>query len=480
MADENVLQSNQWSISKRPQKLEDVYGQRDIINTFKNLKTKNKPIPNVMWFEGRYGCGKTTIAKIIAKTIQCKNKDADGNPCNECVSCKAIENETFGRNTIMFNAGANGLVDPVRELIKQTEFPPMMDGNWVIMVEEAQKLVDGAVQALLKTVEVPRSNVYFIFTSMEEDQNVFEMKSMKNFKALKSRCRQFKVQSGSVTDLMMYMKGVLDAENLWNTLPKEFQFQGLQSIANHSNGSYRTAIQTLEECIDGELFTSEALTDHFGIVDDAAVYKALYDILSGTGSDTVKATFINGTPEARKANFTEAFNKVVNSKICRTFNSVDSEDYYANDVKALASNKNLDILADGLGEILEYCSKNFFDHYYCGNKVCDLIRSCKYSSRLTESRAPASIGGNETIVTSIPTTTETTAQPTNARVASTTVEQNVVENTDSIMSNTVSFDNMQKIETTATSNISGRQAPQRPTTTQRTVGVRQPATRQRV
>lgn len=380
-----VLEGNQWSISKRPQILDDVFGQDAIVKQFKNLASSNKSIPNALWFEGRYGCGKTTIAKIIAKTIQCKNKDANGNPCNQCVSCKSIENETFGRNTIMFNAGANGLVDAVRDLINKTQFPPMMDGNWVILIEEAQKLQDGGVQALLKTIETPRSNVYFIFTSMEEDQNVFEMKSMKNFKALKSRCRQFKVQSATIKDLMFYMKNILDSENIWSTLPKEFQMQGLLAIANHCNGSYRSAVQILEECIDSETYSLEELTNQFGIVDDSNVFKALFDIANGDGTQIVMSTFIDGTLEARKANFTEAFNKISNSKIYRVFHT-DDDDYFTNEIKALASCKNLQKLYTRFLDILDHCSKSYFDKAYCGAAIADLIEYCRTSTtKLTES-----------------------------------------------------------------------------------------------
>lgn len=446
MAEETVLQGNQWSISKRPQKLEDVFGQDQIVKTFKNIQASGKPIPNCMWFEGRYGCGKTTIAKIVAKTIQCKNKDADGNPCNECISCKSIENETFGRNTIMFNAGANGLVDAVRSLIQQTEFPPMVDGNWVVMVEEAQKLVDGGVQALLKTVEVPRSNVYFIFTSMEEDQSVFEMKSMKNFKALKSRCRQFKVLSASVKDLMYYMKGVLESEHLWETLPQEFKFQGLQAIANHCNGSYRSAVQILEECIDGQIYTAQELTDRFGIADDVAVYKAIFDLLDGKGTSTVKDTFINGTPEARKTNFTDAYNKMINSKICKTFSSFDNDDYYAADIKKLASHPKLDNVCSAFEEILDYCSSNYFDRFYCGSKICDIINGKAKSTSV-----------------SVSTPMMESTQPNLTKMTTDTI---VVETS---TPSSPSFDNLQPVSNTVVTeqaeNVSARAVPVRATPT---------------
>lgn len=379
---ETVLSGNQWSITKRPQKLDEVFGQDKIVKQFKNILSSGKSIPNALWFEGRYGCGKTTIAKIIAKTIQCRNKDADGNPCNQCVSCKSIENETFGRNTIMFNAGANGLVDPVRELINQTNYPPMMDGNWVIMIEEAQKLVDGAVQALLKTVEVPRSNVYFIFTSMEEDQSVFEMKSMKNFKALKSRCRPFHVASASVADLMLYMRNKVlipvlkEDPALAEKLPDNFD-DIIQSIANHCNGSYRTAIQTLEEVIDAEAFTAEDLTEMFGIVDDKNILNSLLDIMDGKATDIIESTFISGSNDARKTNFNEAFNKVASAKILKTFKPTDSSNPYIAQIAKLAAHRNLEIAYKGLSEIIEYCGRNYFDHYYCGAKICDLINACK-------------------------------------------------------------------------------------------------------
>lgn len=444
MVEENVLNGNQWSINKRPRKLDDVFGQDKIIKQFKNLNLNKKSYPNAMWFEGRYGCGKTTIAKIVAKTIQCRNKDSEGNPCGTCLSCQSIDNEKFDRNTLMFNAGANGLVDAVRELIQQTEFPPMLDGHWVVMIEEAQKLSDGAVQALLKTVEAPRSNVHFIFTSMEEDQNVFEMKSMKNFKALKSRCRVYKIDMATVSELMLYMRRILkDEPEICAKLPDNFDVC-IQAIANHSNGSYRTAIQTLEECIDSEAFTPEELAEQFGIVDSKNVFSALVDIMNGNCSEIVKSTFIEGSPEARKANFTEAYKNIGSAKIYRTFKSDDGDDYYKNEVKALASNKNLDILCNCISEILEHCSKEYFDRIYCGIKICDALKMCKNDCVETKDEKPVEMSSKiESTVSS------TRLRPTLTTRVQPTVTTSVIERmtTEQVVTNTTSFDTLPKVET---------------------------------
>lgn len=412
----NALSGNQWTITKRPQKLDDLYGQDEVVHYFKNIQQTKSPIPNAIWLGGKFGCGKTTIAKIIAKTIQCKNKDANGNPCGKCISCQSIENETWGRNTIMFNGGTNGTIDEVRKLVGNVDFPPTMDGNWVFMIEEAQELSADATQALLKTVETPRNNVYFIFTSMEED-----LKKLSKFDALISRCgAEFKLNTATVMDVMFYLRHILETENLWDTIPKEFKLEGLRLIAMNCKQSYREALKKLQICVNSGIYNVDQISAQFGITKEGDISTALNDLISGRWTDAVdiafigipkpkdekvkkrypiggvwvdedllksnpeyqknlkemgltsddlKETIIKGSSKVlkiREANFKEAFRQLSNIILKK----------YTTYGKPIP--RNVKIVYEGLKGIIDYCSASYYDYAYCGSEIGLMLDKCNH------------------------------------------------------------------------------------------------------
>lgn len=451
----NALSGNQWTITKRPQKLDDLYGQDEVVNYFKNIKQSNKPIPNAIWLGGKFGCGKTTIAKIIAKTIQCKNKDENGNPCGECVSCKSIENETWGRNTVMFNGGTNGTIDEVRKLVDNVNYPPMIDGNWVMMIEEAQELSADAVQALLKTIESPRNNVYFIFTSMEEDA-----KKLAKFDALISRCGvEFKLNTATVMDVMFYLRHILETENLWATIPSSFKMEGLKLIATNCKQSYREALKKLQICVNSGLYNVDQISAQFGITKEGDISTALNDLVAGRWTDVVDETFI-GIPKPkdekikkrypiggvwveeemldnpeyqkslkemgitssdlkdtvikgsskvlriREANFKEAFRQISNIllKYARTGKPVP---------------KNVKIVYDGIKDIIDYCSKTYYDYAYCGAEIGLILDKCNHPEAVSYPNVSTSPASVQTHVTE--TQKPVVSQPVLTRMTTDTV-----------------------------------------------------------
>lgn len=450
----NALSGNQWTITKRPQKFDDLYGQDEVVHYFKNIQQTKAPIPNAIWLGGKFGCGKTTIAKIIAKTIQCKNKDADGNPCGKCISCQSIENETWGRNTIMFNGGTNGTIDEVRKLVGNVDFPPTMDGNWVFMIEEAQELSADATQALLKTVETPRNNVYFIFTSMEED-----LKKLGKFDALISRCgAEFKLNTATVMDVMFYLRHILETENLWDTIPKEFKLEGLKLIATNCKQSYREALKKLQICVNSGLYSVDQISAQFGITKEGDISTALNDLISGRWTDAVDVAFIgipkpkdekikkrypiggvwvdedllNSNPDyqkslkemgltsddlketvikgsskvlkIREANFKEAFRQLSNI-ILKKYTA------YGKPIP-----RNIKIVYEGLKGIIEYCSTSYYDYAYCGSEIGLILDKCNQpeakSSDVVTSSAVIATPANS--VGPVPLPMTETAQRTSA------------------------------------------------------------------
>lgn len=396
------FEGNQWSISLRPKTLGEVCGQEHITTYFRNIKESGKNYPTSIWFNGRFGCGKTTLAKIIAKTIQCKNPKPNGDPCNECISCQDIDNETFARDTIMFNAGTDGVIDAVRELLSGLETPSMFGRQKVVVVEEAQQLEAKATQAFLKFVEKPRNDVFFIFTSMEEDPV-----KMDKFKALISRSKRFDVKIPSISDLMMYLKGIMEHENLWtdDTIPKWFKFNGLKSIASNSQYSYREAIQNLEKCIDAKAFTEEEMADQFGLVSQDTVYAVLLDILNGKGTEEVQRAFFTGTVKSRESYFNDSYNVVVGARTLKAFSGQDANisnlvrtiGYFiggfdegdVNKLKVIASHKNLEILAKGFHDI-KNSPLGFKDWFNAADVLCSIIIDCK-NTQISSSSLPRAV-----------------------------------------------------------------------------------------
>ena len=458
----NALSGNQWTITKRPQKLDDLYGQDEVVHYFKNIQQTKAPIPNAIWLGGKFGCGKTTIAKIIAKTIQCKNKDADGNPCGKCISCQSIENETWGRNTIMFNGGTNGTIDEVRKLVSNVDFPPTMDGNWVFMIEEAQELSADATQALLKTIETPRNNVYFIFTSMEED-----LKKLGKFDALISRCgAEFKLNTATVMDVMFYLRHILETENLWNTIPKEFKLEGLKLIATNCKQSYREALKKLQICVNSGLYSVDQISAQFGITKEGDISTALNDLISGRWTDAVDVAFIgipkpkdekikkrypiggvwvdedllNSNPEyqkslkemgltsddlketvikgsskvlkIREANFKEAFRQLSNI-ILKKYTA------YGKPIP-----RNVKIVYEGLKGIIDYCSTSYYDYAYCGSEIGLILDKCNQPEAKSSDvvTSPAVIATPTNSVGPVPLPMTETVQRTSASLTRMTTD----------------------------------------------------------
>ena len=460
----NALSGNQWTITKRPQKLDDLYGQDEVVHYFKNIQQTKTPIPNAIWLGGKFGCGKTTIAKIIAKTIQCKSKDADGNPCGKCISCQSIENETWGRNTVMFNGGTNGTIDEVRKLVSNVDFPPTMDGNWVFMIEEAQELSADATQALLKTIETPRNNVYFIFTSMEED-----LKKLGKFDALISRCgAEFKLNTATIMDVMFYLRHILETENLWGTIPNEFKLEGLKLIATNCKQSYREALKKLQICVNSGIYSIDQISAQFGITKEGDISTALNDLISGRWTDAVDVAFIGipkpkdekikkrypiggvwvdedmlkSNPEyqknlkemgltsddlketvikgsskvlkIREANFKEAFRQLSNI-ILKKYTA------YGNPIP-----RNIKIVYEGLKSIIDYCSKSYYDYAYCGAEIGLILDKCNHAETFVEATNANSTSyvppkAQTTVAASTPQPVQARTQPTLTRMTTDTV-----------------------------------------------------------
>lgn len=151
----------------RPGDFDDVKGQDHIVTTLKNQIRANR-IGHAYMFTGTRGTGKTTVAKVFAKAVNCE-KPTEGNPCNECSTCISINSNT-AMNIIEIDGASNNRVDDIRELIEEVRYSPAMGKYKVYIIDEVHMVTPNAFNALLKTLEEPPSYVIFILATTEPNK----------------------------------------------------------------------------------------------------------------------------------------------------------------------------------------------------------------------------------------------------------------------------------------------------------------------
>lgn len=215
----------------RPKTFDEVYGQPHITRTLKNQVATGR-ISHAYLFTGSRGTGKTTCAKILAKAVNCLDP-VDGNPCNECEICKAIDSGS-ALDIAEIDAASNNSVNDIRDLREEVNFTPALTKYRVYIIDEVHMLTSGAFNALLKTLEEPPEHVIFILATTELHKVIA---------TILSRCQRFDFNRISPEEIVKRLEFVAEEEGV--TINEE----GANLIANLSDGSLRDALSILDRCL---------------------------------------------------------------------------------------------------------------------------------------------------------------------------------------------------------------------------------------
>ena len=249
----------------RPQEFEDVKGQEHIVTTLKN-QIKADRIGHAYLFCGTRGTGKTTVAKIFARAVNCEHP-VDGSPCGECDSCKAIQAGT-SMNVIEIDAASNNGVDNIREIREEVAYSPTEGKYKVYIIDEVHMLSIGAFNALLKTLEEPPSYVIFILATTEANKIPI---------TILSRCQRYDFRRITIDTIAERLQELVDTEQV------DAEEKAIRYIAKAGDGSMRDAISLLDRCIAfylGQRLTYDNVLEVLGAVDTEVFSAMLRRILS--------------------------------------------------------------------------------------------------------------------------------------------------------------------------------------------------------
>ncbi len=244
----------------RPQTFDTVIGQSHITTTLKNA-IKNQQLAHAFLFCGPRGVGKTTCARILAKTINCENQTKDGEACNDCQSCISF-NEGGSMNYFELDGASNNSVDNIRDLVDQIRFVPQTGKYKVYVIDEVHMLSSSAFNAFLKTLEEPPPYAIFILATTEKHKII---------PTILSRCQIFDFKRITTNDTVEHLQEICQKEDI------KTDKASLQVIAQKSEGCMRDALSILDKIVsftNGELNYASTL-EHLNILDADCYFKLL-------------------------------------------------------------------------------------------------------------------------------------------------------------------------------------------------------------
>lgn len=248
----------------RPNRFEDVKGQEHIVTTLQN-QIKADRIGHAYLFCGTRGTGKTSIAKIFARAVNCEHP-VEGSPCGECASCKAIA-AGASMNVIEIDAASNNGVDNIREIVEEVSYSPAEGRFKVYIIDEVHMLSIGAFNALLKTLEEPPSYVIFILATTEVHKIPI---------TILSRCQRYDFRRISIETIVERLRELMEQEQV------KVEEKALRYVAKTADGSMRDALSLLDQCIAfhfGQELTYDKALDVLGAVDTEVFSRLLRHVL---------------------------------------------------------------------------------------------------------------------------------------------------------------------------------------------------------
>lgn len=256
----------------RPSTFASVVGQKPLAATLKNSIATDR-LAHAYLFCGSRGVGKTSCARIFAKTINCTNRTPDGEACNECDSCRQF-NENRSLNIIELDAASNNGVEDIRMLIEQTQVPPTEGRYRVFIVDEVHMLSSGAFNAFLKTLEEPPEYVIFILATTEKHKVI---------PTILSRCQIYDFNRITISDMVDHLRYVASSEGI------EAEPAALNVIARKADGAMRDALSIFDQVAASSLnrVTYQATIESLNVLDSAYYNRLLEAFLAGNVADAL-------------------------------------------------------------------------------------------------------------------------------------------------------------------------------------------------
>lgn len=250
----------------RPSTFRSVVGQKSLTTTLKNAIQTNK-LAHAYLFCGPRGVGKTSCARIFAKTINCLNLTAEGDACNECESCRAF-NEQRSYNIHELDAASNNSVDDIRSLIDQVRIPPAIGKYKVFIIDEVHMLSAAAFNAFLKTLEEPPHHALFILATTEKH---------KVLPTILSRCQIYDFARISIADMVEHLEYVASCENI------TAEAEALNVIAQKADGGMRDALSIFDQVASFSAgnITYQSVIDNLNVLDYEYYFRLTDAILTG-------------------------------------------------------------------------------------------------------------------------------------------------------------------------------------------------------
>ncbi len=256
----------------RPQTFDTVVGQSSITTTLKNA-IKNDHLAQAFLFFGSRGVGKTTTARILAKTINCLNLTPEIEPCNSCESCTSF-NEGHSFNILELDAASNNSVDDIRNLIDQVRIAPQVGNHKIFIIDEVHMLSQSAFNAFLKTLEEPPKHAVFILATTEKH---------KILPTILSRCQIFDFHRIQIDSIVGHLSSIAEKEKI------KADDKALHVIAQKADGALRDALSIFDQIVSfsNNNVTYEAVLENLNVLDYDYYFKVVPAALSESIADNL-------------------------------------------------------------------------------------------------------------------------------------------------------------------------------------------------